>query len=263
MKRPVGELVQFDFYFHQRSCEDALREVVRYFLGQGGLLSGEIIVAQIGEGKGSRMTSVYSEATVEKTINEQGLWEEFHREGFRVVTVGMWNAIGTSKKVPDIITFAGVSKDAPPDEPNPVSVVSEGWVFSTPGYEHDRNKLARRLHDHFVKACDSIKPTYAAILNEDSLASPHDLRNGKGHWCFANFYISRSDFGQEVLARVESLYSNAFCQPTEHGLYVSTWMFSPKNIANDGKAIHECSSQVARILGESLNRQGKAYKFDS
>ena len=191
MKRPNGETVSFDFYFHQAKCEYALRDVVHYCMANSGKLSGEVLVAQLNKAKETRFTSVYSNPVYEKVVDEEGLGLQFLDNGIRVLIVGMWNAIGRSKETPDIVTFKGVSEDTPLDQPNPISIVSEGWVFSTPGYEKERNNLARFFHQRFVAICDALQPTYAAILNEDSLACPNDLRKGKALRSFANFFISQ------------------------------------------------------------------------
>jgi len=229
MKRPNGETVSFDFYFHQAKCEYALRDVVHYCMANSGKLSGEVLVAQLNKAKETRFTSVYSNPVYEKVVDEEGLGLQFLDNGIRVLIVGMWNAIGRSKETPDIVTFKGVSEDTPLDQPNPISIVSEGWVFSTPGYEKERNNLARLFHQRFVAICDALQPTYAAILNEDSLACPNDLRKGKALRSFANFFISQKVYGPDVLARVEAMYSDAYTQRTRGGLYVATCGLVPPN----------------------------------
>lgn len=253
MKRPFGEILTFDFYFHQKKCESALCDVVRFCLKKGSSLTGEILVAQFDNAKLCRMTSVYSFANYEKVVNEQSLWQQFLDKNTRVLTVGMWNAIGENKKTPDIITFAGVSEDAPFEETNPVSIVTEGWVFSTPGYENERKKLAKRFYGRFVDACENLNPTYAAILIEDALACPHDLRKGKGTRCFVNFFISLETFGLNVITIIEEMYKDSFCQRTSNGLYVATWMFSPKMVTLNRNVIDERSCKVAKILADKLS----------
>lgn len=253
MKLPRGEKVQLDFYFHGRSCTESIQDVVRFCVNHGGRLTGEIAFAKFDDARRFRFSRASTYPIYDGSIEEHALWEHFKDKDVCVLTVGLKGAIGIKKNGPEIVTTNGVSDDAPLDQPNPVSIVGQGWQFSTPGFEKERQRLARRYYDRFIAICDDLHPTYAAILNEDSLSCPHDLRKGKGDRSFADFFISEQAFGAVFISRVEAMYVDAYTKRLASGLYVSTWMFSPKHFVLDSKIALERSAMIARMLADHLD----------
>lgn len=252
MKLPKGEHVQLDFYFHGRSCTESIQNVVRFCVNHGGRVTGEIVFAKFDNARRSRVSRASTHPIYDRSIDEQELWQHFIDEDICVLTVGVKGAIGIKKNGPEIVTTNGVSDDAPLGQTNPVSIVAQGWQFSTPGFEKERQRLARKYYDRFIAICDDLHPTYAAILNEDSLSCPYDLRKGEGDYSFADFFISEQAFGADFVSRVEAMYADAYTKRLASGLYVSTWMFSPKHFVLDRKNVQERSTVIARMLAGHL-----------
>jgi hypothetical protein len=252
MEEPHGELVQSDFYFHGRDSSDVMRQVVSECLKQGMKLSGKILVTKFKDAGRCRMTSTHGHQVYEQLVNEEGLWHQFRDDDTRVLVVGMSKQMDDGLPSPEIVTFVGVPDDAPLNESNPVSIVAEGWTLNTPGFESERSRLALSSYKRFVGICDSLQPSYGAILNEDSLACPSSLFRGNGNDCFENFFVSQSAVGADALAEIEAMYSDSFTERTLHGLYVSTWLFSPESVVVDSPARRERSASVAQMLSDCL-----------
>ncbi len=202
--------------------------------------------------RGAKMPHAGYEPHVKKGISETDLMQLLESDDARVLVVGLWDMLGFSKQSPEIVTFNGVSEQALQFETNPISIVGEGWRFSTPGYEKERRADATTCYRRFVEVCKALKPSYGAILNEDSLTCPFDLKQGNGTRCFSNFFISEQAFGTSMLAKIESMYHDAYTERFQEGLYVSTWMFSPRNIITEQASAVERSKRVATMIASLI-----------
>ena len=247
MKEPSGEMVDLDFYFGDRCSADAMRDIVSYLLSNGASFSGEIIQCEFAGARTAHMRGIYSHPISQQSLTEQAMASQLQSADVRVTKVGLWNAIGLSKKCPEIVTFNGMSAEAPPNESNSIAIVGEGWHFSTPGYEKERNKDARKCYARFIGVCKALQPAYAAILNEDSLPCRFDLQKGSQVF-FSNFFVSERTFGSSMLTRIASMYQDSYLERSPEGLYVATWMFAPNEIAIDRKLVAERSKRVASML---------------
>jgi hypothetical protein len=149
------------------------------------------------------------------------------------------------------VTFNCISPEASTQDANPISIVGQGWEFSTPGYEKEAVAKAQRCHRTFINICMALEPEYAAILNEDSLSCQFDLRLGRGRHCFRNFFLSQRKYGISMLDRVEAMYSDAYTARCPAGLYVATWNFSPTNVKLDPHEAKRRSEMVTQMIAES------------
>lgn len=250
MKRPSGEMVSLDFYFDDRKSPDALKDIVSYCMENGAQFSGEVIESEFEGARDTFFFDVYASYTVrEKHLSENDLMAELTDPNKRVTTVGLWNAIGVTKGKPEIVTFNGTFGEPPGKVNNPIAIVGEGWQLSTPGYEKEAKNDARKCYRKFIEICRVLRPDYAAILNEDSLLCPNDLKRGGGERLFTNFFLSESCFGSELLDYVESMFSDAYTERSDVGLYVGTWKYGPEIVSVDYQSAFQRSKKIAKMIG--------------
>jgi hypothetical protein len=248
MKEPTGEYVGLDFYFGDRDCPDALRDVVMHCIQNGATFSGELLISEFDGARAAAFEHIYSNPVVVHRLNKDELPTQLEKDNVHVAKVGLWNAIGISKGNPEIVTFNGVSPQASNLDTNAISIVGEGWEFSTPGYEKEANKKAQRCFHTFLRVCNGLEPHYAAILNEDSLSCRYDLQRGTGTECFCNFFVSERQYGRATLDAIEAKYSDAYTERSNAGLYVATWLFSPKKLNVDRSEAKKRSREVAQLI---------------
>ena len=117
-----------------------MRDIVRHCLNAGASFTGEVIVSEFEGARNAKFSSIYSEPQFEKRFSEQELTQRMESIDTRMILIGLWGAIGLAKQTPEIVTFNGISAEAPANVANPISIVGEGWHFSTPGYEKERTK---------------------------------------------------------------------------------------------------------------------------
>lgn len=250
MKEPSGELVGLDFYFGDRICADAMRDVVTHCLAHGASFSGEALASEFDGARKAVFPSIYSELLSVQKFGIDELAKRLEADDVRLVKVGLWNAIGLTKNVPEIVTLNGISADASQRDTNPISIVGEGWHFSTPGYEKEALRDARRCCRTFLSVCRALEPDYAAILNEDSLSCRYDLQRGRGENCFCNFFVSQQRYGSSILDSIEAKYSDAYTERCAVGLYVATWLFAPKKVSIDRGEAKSRSKEVVKLIAK-------------
>jgi hypothetical protein len=250
MKEPSGEQVSLDFYFANRDSAGAMRDVVLHCLRNGASFSGEVLASEFEGARKAVFTHVYSEPFSVQSFTQEELLGRLQKDNVRLLKVGLWNAIGLTKNVPEIVTFNGMSTEASHHDTNPVAIVGEGWHFSTPGYETEALKDARRCFRTFLSVCRALDPDYAAILNEDSLSCQYDLRRGRGDDCFCNFFVSQRRYGSSILDSIQAKYADAYTERCPAGLYVATWLFSPKKVKIDSDEAKRRSKEVVQLIAK-------------
>lgn len=251
MKEPKGELVELDFYFHHAKRVDAFARLVKYCCGHGGSFAGKILQSEGIGTRNHKYKSIADRPVRELSINDNELERKLKDEDTDIIKIAIWLAIGTTKEVPEIVTYCGVSSEASQVDSPSIAIVGEGWVFSTPGYKRQAKNVGKRCYEKFVEICNALDPDYAAILNENSLPCSFDLRFGAGNRCFTNFFVSERSYNASSIKAIETLYNDSFTERLDTGIYVSTWsMYNPRNISIEiGEALKR-STEVAKMLAK-------------
>ena len=258
MKEPIGEQVSLDFYFSQLSHANAMRDTVVHCLDSGALFSGEVLVIESEDIRNLDFQYMSDEIISVKTLSDEKLLDWLDDKHKRILKVGLWNAIGIAEDVPEIVTYNSISEEASNHgNTNPISIVSEGWRINTERNEHDAIKCGRRCYKTFHRVCDALIPDYAAILNENSLSCPFDLKGefdpiyGNAQRLFCEFFISEQRYGTQSLDNIKGMYSDCYTERRPSGLYVSTLEFyNPKRITLDRSEALKRSIEVAKIVSQ-------------
>jgi hypothetical protein len=249
MNEPCGELVELDFYFCNMKRADAFSRVVMHCCQHGGIFAGEALIVADIDARNNKFVHIYDRPVNTVTIDAVKLAQTLGDLNSDIVKVGIRSAIGIRDPLPEIITYAGVSPDASHLDNPSIAIVSEGWVFSTPGFERRAFKAGKRCYNKFIEICNALDPAYAAILNEDSLPCRYDLFHGRGKNCFLNFFVSNQLRHSDT---IEKMYQDAYTERTPTGIYVSTWgMFNPRKKSIDTELGLERSSTIAKLLGSN------------
>ncbi len=248
MKRPSGEMVDLDFYFDDRVCADALRDVVNHCLTTGATFSGEMLVYEFDGARLAKLRHRYSHESRMAILSDEEMRHQMEREDVRIHTIGLWNVLGLSDTSPEIVSFNGVSEEATRCDTNPISIVGEGWRFSTEGYESERRQDGLKCYSRFIGVCKSLLPAYAAIMNEDSLPCLYDLSRKNDPRYFRTFFVSTRFAGKAILDQIVSMYGDSYVERSPEGIYVSTWGYAPIEVNVDVPSALRRSKQVAQLL---------------
>jgi hypothetical protein len=248
MKEPTGELVEVDFYFG--ACEDGLQRLVNHCCQHGGEFAGTVMLSEGAAIRRAPLTQgIYTFPVWERSVSAEALQSLFSDEDTRVLKVAIWSALGLTTSVPEIVTYCGMSPDAAGHDSLPVAIVSEGWVFSTPGYERQSAAAGKRCYNKLLEVCNALDPTYAAILSEKWIPCAYDLKRGRGDGCFSSFFVSESKLGRAVVSEIEDVCRDAYTEKLSTGLFVSTTRFhNPQSVHMDRATASKLSSRVAGIL---------------
>ena len=249
MKEPSGELVELDFYFSDRSSADALRDIVVHCLRNGGTYCGQLLASQFPNARAAEFQGVYSSDVNVIAVGHEGLLRRLNDLNTRAVKIPVRSALGLTRDVPEIVTYSGVSQMASAIDTHPVAIVSEGWVFSTPGYERQAQKAGKRCYQKFIDVCTALAPDYAAILNEHSLPCRYDLGQGLGHECFCDFFVSFDPHDASVISELEAMFTDSYTERLRSGIFVSTTpVYNPEMAGIDRRTAFTRSKRVARLL---------------
>ena len=249
LEEPSGELAEVDFYFGKLSSADAIELVTKHCLDNGGECSNRIYVSKFDGARAASFEGVYCDEITQIEVTDDDLLAHFADENKRIVRVPIQNALGISQKSSDVVTFSGISAAASQSDTHPVAIVAEGWVFSTPGYSQQAAKAGKKCYRRFVDLCRSLRPDYAAILNEDSLPCRHDLKQGRGKDCLGDFFVNADVYGEKLVTELEEMYSDSYRERSSEGLYISTtaW-YNPKKRSIDRREVRERSTFAAKLL---------------
>jgi hypothetical protein len=130
-----------------------------------------------------------------------------------------------------------------------VSIVAEGWFFSTPGYEQKALRSGERCSRRFLRYCQALEPDYAAILNENSLPSFRDLKDAKDCRCFCDFFVSAKIYGERLVSQLEGMYPDAYVERVEKGIFISvSAVYNPKRLKIDRLDALKRSAIVSKML---------------
>ena len=251
IKEPSGELVELDFYFSQRSSADAIRDVTKHCLENGGECGASIYVSQFPDARETSFQGSYSHDLIQLDGTADELLKHFDDENKRVMRIPIRYALDISKDSLDIVTFSGVSQLASKMDSHPVALLAEGWVFSTPGYSRQAEKAGKQCYRKFVAYCEALRPDYAAILNENSLPCRVDLKQGVGKECFYDFFISFEAYGDRLISDIENMYRDSYVERSSEGIFVSTnpW-YNPRKKGIDRTLARQRSTSVAGMLAK-------------
>jgi len=78
--------------------------------------------------------------------------------------------------------------------------------------------LSQQFRDLFICYCQSLDPSYSAIMTEQWLRSPEDVSEKDD--TFHEFYLSRCQFGDRLLAEVQAMFNDVETLLTPTGLFV-------------------------------------------
>jgi len=249
MKEPSGELVELDFYFSDRTDVDALRDISMHCIKNGGKYSGELLVSHHENARTHKFQNIYSSKVRVIEVSDSRLLDTLNDGNTRVVKVPIYLALGIIKKRPEIVTYNPVSNKASGKDYHPVAIVSEGWEFSTPGYELQAKKAGKLCYEKLKAVCTDLNPDYAAILNENSLPSPHDLEPETADYYFSDFYVCSSAYGTNTISKIEAMYDDSYLERLPGGIYVSSYhVYNPKRITIDRRNTNRRSRKVAALL---------------
>ncbi len=250
MKEPQGELVELDFYFRHSGRVDSFSRVVKYCCEHGGSFAGTILETAGTSARRHQFTHLYERSVSERSIDVEELERKLENNDTDVLKVAIWSAIGITHSVPEIVTYSPVSSAASEVDNPAVAILSEGWVFSTPGYERQARRAGRRCYQRFVEICAALDPDYAAILNEDSLPCRYDLARTQDTRCFTSFFVSQRAYDANTIKSIEGLYHDAYTERISTGLYVSSWsMYNPRKVTIDSTITFARSTRIAEMLG--------------
>jgi hypothetical protein len=114
--------------------------------------------------------------------------------------------------------------------------------------------FGRQTYAAFVGVADSIDCLYGAILVEEPLWSPEELRRYPVSFAFQNFYLSRSRLPLTLVSRLLALVpAGAYVREFDRGVYVSMWgEFNPDGRNVESDLAQRASVHIAHAIGETL-----------
>ena len=250
MPMPSGEQVSLEFYFGRgRRGADVMRDVTLHCLRYNGRFTGDA-VAYVGQDlRENGPTASHCRVETRTELSVSQLVEMLDDRDKRVAKVAIDGAIGLEASRPEVVSAGRVSPEASGHDSEPVSIVAEGWKFSTPGYEEEAIAYGARCSQRFLQICECLLPEYAAILNEDTLPCRYDMRQSQFERCFANFYVSRASYGTDVIDQLIAMYDDAHHRQTPNGVYISTWgPFNEEQRTIDSSIAFIRSQRVVELL---------------
>jgi len=252
-----GETIGLDFYFSDRSSADALRDVAISCLSTGAAFSGEIVASRFANARAVSFSNIFADEIRTEKIKITELQPVMEDKDIRIVKIGMHNAIGLLDGRPELLSLKSISEYARQFDSHPVGIISEGWEFNAPGYEGIARDKGRKCYATFLHHCHLLSPDYAAILNEDSLRSVHDLKPEESLDQFRDFFVNSMRYGTALTEKICTLYSDAYIEPLNNGVYISTCDFLNPTRTSIGVEESRTRSRVVADLLTSWNSSAK------
>lgn len=253
MNKLSGELLQIDLYSRGKSDADFMASVVLHLLSTGGEFAGRAVVYQASGARNAPFQGIHDDPARQRELSTHELLHALRDADSRVVQVEMWSALGITKEVPELITYAGISGAAATlHEQHPVSIVSEAWVFGEAGDEHSAALAGKTCYEKFHGLCKSLHPTYSAIMCEHSLPCLYDLRQGAGNECFVDFFLNATAFTDSVYKQIPVLFQAALIEQSDNGIFVlASGDTVPGGARIPWNALVESSSAMASVIRQS------------
>lgn len=253
MKQPDAPFVELNFYFASRTERDALLQVLTAVVDRGATFTGEGRAHKGAAINGQPFGSITSELLQPVAITS--LADVQHRlddPATRLVQVYLANVTGTVSDTIEIVTFASISSEAAKRDRHPVSILTEGEVFTgTLRNAHTKRaqRVGLRLYQQFRALVEQLDPSYAAITFEYGMECPTDLQADPRSYAFRDFYISRSYMRSSDVDRIQAMFSGAYIESLTNGVYIScTNRLNPQQGAIEAGQATQLSSDVARII---------------
>jgi len=142
-------------------------------------------------------------------------------------------------------------------EGNAVAIWVEGAAFSRAS-NTDVSKKEKQIAFNslcaFKKLISHLQPSYAAITVDYGLENPCDLRRDPRSLAFRDFYLSRTDFGENFLVELRNKFPNSVYDDYENGqITITTTALrlaaGTESIGNDG---YDLSEFVGRSIGNLI-----------
>jgi hypothetical protein len=140
------------------------------------------------------------------------------------------------------LTYNWISEKASQIDTHPIVLLTSGQNLNklVSGSKSKSDSMARNAYKCFIALVNETLPTYAAITVEYGLECLTDLRDDPISLAFRDFYIDNNHLSKKNLNRLLKLYSGAYIETLENGVYISSSGFNPKfrsvQFRNDSRA---------------------------
>lgn len=260
MNLPNGPFLELSFYFVDRPETAALADFIYLLVELGGECTGEIAV-HVGEGIRDQPFTWITEPILEKRpiADLNDLVQQFAAPNQKVIQVYMNNATGIFSDLSEILTYLSISPSATQQDHHPLSIWTEGWMFSGPPdflAEHAEyaTQVGYQIYQRFRTLVERLSPSYAAIMIEQALPCLTDLRDNSSYYLFSYFFVNSSFVGEQHLKQIQEIYGGAYLEQLSNGLYVSSYeYFNPEHKSLPLALVLENSTKLAKLI-TSMNQ---------
>lgn len=244
--------IEMSFYF--TDAENRIKHLDKMtaeLLRLGASFSGTCIVStRINEGI-APIKNVDSEELrpISELSIDSNSWKEIlHNSQNYVHKIGMLNATGFKNQLLESVGNGYIDHRYIHQDHPPLSIAMS--------YENLRKELKEATGNEstfsrrFRHLSDLLAPAYAAICYIEPLPCLAGLR-GQQFFNFSNFFVNRNIVSKDVLARIKTIYANAYILEMKNGIYISTTEeFNPNNIHIQLEFEHQ--EHVLDILAEGI-----------
>jgi hypothetical protein len=248
------------FYWAERTDTAAFAALVRTLLDLGARPAG-CGAAHRGAGVRDRPFIGPFDSPLEPVgVSSGNLARWLEVPDVRLVQVELMGATDTNRIVSEMVTYQAISTQAVGLDHHPIGIWTDGELFWSPrekqsSFDRRAQNSGRRVHRRFVELVTRLKPSYAAITDENALPCLTDLRKGPSTSVLMDWYISEPFVGNLVLTEIKSLFAGAYQTPIAEGLYVSARSyFNKRALALDEADAISRSRAAAQMIASSARR---------
>lgn len=259
MRYPVGQHLDFGFYFPNRAGNMAMLDVYEYMILRGGKAS-DVARAHLGRDLSEKRYASISDYEISEVVvaDHADMLLLLNNRNVRVVQIDLEHGTDIIPAARETITQISISPGSATHDYHPIAILVDGAALkkSEAGSNGRAGLLGRKVLEFFRDAVMTLKPGYAAISIESSLECPSDLAvNGKST-ALRDCFISNDFCGRECRELVARMAPDAYIEGLPSGVIaLCSGLCRPDVAAEKGSISDDVSNAIAELVASQMSNR--------
>jgi hypothetical protein len=253
MRTPDPPYLELGFYFRQKSGREAIRCLATALTTHFDAVPTNAYAADLAARSLYRADEVVDHQV--KTPSHDDLNRLLNDSSRFVRRISLDKGTRIVRDSQEFLVVLPIERPECKNEGNAVAIWVEGALFSRASNTEVSKKekqVAINALTAFKKLVTLVQPTYAAITVDYGLENPCDLRRDSHSLAFRDFYLSRSDFGEDFLRTLRTKFPNSIYSENEGGqITITTTAF---RVAAGYDSVGDDGFDLSEFMGKSIGR---------
>jgi hypothetical protein len=259
MENPVGNRLEYGFYFPNRTGNKAMLDVYEYMILRGGK-SSDIARAHLGRNLSEEQYASISDHEISevRVADHVDMLLLLKNRNVRVVQIELEHGTEITPDARATITQISISPGSAMRDYHPIAILVDGAALtkSETSSNGQADLLNKKVLGFFRDAVTTLKPGYAAITIQSSLQCPSDLAFNVRSTAFRDCFISNDFCGRECRTAVAKMAPDAHIEDLPSGVIaLCSGLFRPDVTAKKGSISDDVSNAIAELVASQMSNR--------